>query len=196
MDRPFPQPQPLEHGADLRHGMTTEIFVPRPEARYCRWDHHLAVRSRVQTSILPPSILLMAIIFLPSSGLFSSILKRIMLTLPLAKVSTSRAEGICSKRKMSLCRRPFGVDDHGQSQIILDKADILIIARIPHPGNGRQLPAFRAIRQLEHIELILIRHCNEQIRLLDPGLDLRLIAGAVAQHRLNVHGVDGVVQAL
>ena len=58
-----------------------------------------------------------------------------------------------------------------------------------------QLPTFRAIRQ-EHIQLVLVRYGNQQVGVPDTSLYLGLIAGAVAQHCLNVHGVDGIVQAL
>ncbi len=151
MDRPFPQPQPLEHGADLRHGDDHGDFVPGLQVGVAAGDHYF-------TGALPNAHQHFASQHIVDGHHVLAVQRTAGGDLEADHVDLALGEGVhiqgrgdLQQTENVLCRRPFGVDDHGKTQVVLDIVDVRIIAGIPHPGNGLTVADLSGNQAGEHI---------------------------------------------
>ena len=87
-----------------------------------------------------------------------------------------------------IARRQLRVNGQGQPQLILDEVDFLIIFRIAHPGDGPAVARLFGDEAAEHIDLVPVGNGDQNVTVLDAGVQQSSVAAAVALDGDDVQG--------
>ena len=88
------------------------------------------------------------------------------------------------------------VDNHGQSQLFPQVADLGAVVRCAHPGNGSAAANPFCNRAAQQIELVGVGDGDDEVGVLDAGLHLNAVAGAVAHNAHDVKQPGDALDAL
>ena len=84
-------------------------------------------------------------------------------------------------------RSGFGIDNHGQSEFLLQEFQFFVIDWITDTGNGIAVSCFFGKNAAQQILLVRTGDCHQQIRLINACLHQGLMADSVTDH---THGVQ------
>ena len=88
----------------------------------------------------------------------------------------------------------LGVDDHRNTQLIADKAEVGYIFRIAHTRNGVAAGCFTSDQAGKQVDFVMGGNGDEQVGILHAGFTQNVIAGAAALYCSKVVHIGKLVQ--